>query len=156
MNLKSELFTKSNSDNWDVVNSTTNITITAAAVFLFNSGANNVHVYIPFTNTQYPDNADVIDLTAANAPSNSLSSWNGLGILTPFNFFDQTDFNQWFTAVDGTNTVLISKFVYSIASTSNAAGAAYAPSSTLTTIPWTPAIVRATGDKLCYSNVALK
>ena len=139
---------------WDAVNSTTNITIDAAAVFLFNSGANNVYVYIPFTQTLYPDNADVVDLTSAKAPSNSLSSWTGIGTLTPFNFFDQTDFNQWFTVVVGTNTVLISKFVYSISNTGAAASTPYGPAISLVSKGWTTA-VRSTGDKLCYSNVTL-
>ena len=99
---------------------TPTITISAAAVFLFNSGIHNVYIYIPFVTTPDPTNPDIVDLTSPLAPSNSLAGWDGNGALSPFNFFDNTDYNQWYTATIGTNTVLISKFVYAITSTANA------------------------------------
>ena len=123
------------------------ITISAAAVFLFNSGIHNVYVYIPFT-TPDPTNPDIVDLTSSLAPSNSLAGWDGNGALSPFNFFDSTDYNQWYTATTGTTTVLISKFVYATTNVTNAnpsSGGPGSPGFELTSITWTTGIVAATG-----------
>ena len=126
--------------------------IAAAAVFQFTSGVNNVFVYIPFTITSSTTNPDVVDLTVASAPSNSLSTWTGSAPLSPFNFFDLTDYNQFYTAVIGSNTVLISKFVYAVSSVSTAQSLAYTPASTLTNLGWNTAVVASTGSKLCYGS----
>lgn len=127
-------------------------TIAAAAVFQFTSGVNNVYVYIPFTTTTTTTNPSVVDLTLASAPSNSLNTWSGTAALSPFNFFDLTDYNQFYTAVIGTDTVLISSFVYAVSSVGTAQSSAYAPASTLTGLSWTTAVVASTGSKLCYGS----
>ena len=121
--------------------------IDAAAVFLFNSGIHNVYVYIPFTTIISPTYPDLLNLTSPQAPSNSLDGWDGNGPLSPFNFFDNTDYNQWYTAVTGTNTVLVSKFVYRITSTTNADPGPTTPSPAfdLDALTWTTAVVAATG-----------
>ena len=124
-------------------------TIDAAAVFLFSSGSNNVYVYIPFTTAAVTvtdnTNPNIVDLTATSAPSNSLSSWDGNGALTPFNFLIQTDYNQWYTASINSDTVLISNFVYKISSVNNANPSAIAPASTLTSLSWSAAVIASTG-----------
>ena len=127
----------------------------SAATFEFVSGNNKVYVFIPFT-TNAPTNAnlDVVDLTAASAPPNNLANWNGNGVLSPFNFFDMTDYNQWYSTVIGTSTVLISNFIYRITNDNNAATTQAAPASTLTALAWTTAITAATGDKLCYASIS--
>ena len=153
-----ELFLTLSSFSFDSTSTTTgfvsgyatpNITISAAAVFLFNSGIHNVYVYIPFTSTSNNTYSDLIDLTSSLAPSNSLAGWDGNGALSPFNFFDNTDNNQWYTAATGTNTVLISKFVYAIASTANAniggMGVPPSPAFELDALTWGTAVVAATG-----------
>jgi hypothetical protein len=96
---------------------------------------------------------DLVDLTnsAGQLPSNTLQSFNGNGALSAFNFFDNTDFNQWYTSVVGLNTVLVSKFVYNIASTSAAATSTSATTTAFTAINWQGAIAT-TGDKLCYAS----
>jgi hypothetical protein len=98
---------------------------------------------------------DLVDLTnsAGQLPSNTLQSFNGNGALSAFNFFDNTDFNQWYTSVVGLNTVLVSKFVYNIASTSAAATSASATTTAFTAINWQGAIAT-TGDKLCYASLS--
>jgi len=35
-------------------------------------------------------------------------------VLSAFNFFDKTDFNQWYTSVSGTSTLLVSNFIFKI------------------------------------------
>lgn len=138
-------------------------TLTAAALFQFvnSTGTESVYVYVPFV-TGKPASSntfvDLVDLTTAGSqiqlPSNTLQNLNVNSPLSAFNFFDNTDFNQWYTSVSGTNTVLVSKFVYNINSISGASGS---NSSGLTTpflaIPWNSTI-SSTGDKLCYASLS--
>lgn len=119
------------------------------------SGTNSVYVYIPFTTVVSTTNANLVDLTSTAAPTNTISSWNGNGALSAFNFFDMTDYNQWYSITSGTSTALISKFIYAVASDSNANAALTAPASTLigNQAAWTAA-VSTTGDKLCYASTS--
>ena len=85
-------------------------------VMQFSLGANNVFVYIPFVSTTSNTNPDIVHLTSSLV-SNSIFNWGNSSSMAPFNFLDATDYNQWYTAVTGTNTVLISKFIYAVSST---------------------------------------
>lgn len=91
------------------------VTVESSFIFEFSNGSNIVYVWIPVTTAGSKSNPDLIDLTDKNAPSNSI---NGQAFtnnpLTPFNFFDQTDYNQWYTTVVGTKTLLASKFIYKL------------------------------------------
>ena len=126
-------------------------TIDAAVTFLFSDGTNNVYVYIPLTTT-VSTSVDVVDLTSTKAPMNALAGWDGSGSLTPFNFFDYTDYNQWYTQVIGTNTVLVNKFVYKITATNSKSTNAQVPGSTLASLTFDASTAAATGDKLCYAS----
>lgn len=137
-------------------------TATYVALFQFSNTAmtENVFIYIPFvtgmplsTNTY----TDIVDLTTSGnqLPSNTLQSFSGMGALTPFNFFDNTDFNQWYTAAQNSggniSTVLISKFVYNINTVSGVSSTASTLTNTFNAIPWN-SLIATTGDKLCYAS----
>ena len=128
--------------------------VSAAVVFLFTSGSNNLFIYIPFTTGAISSNlnVDVVDLTSTSAPMNSLEGWAASGgSLSAFNFFDYTDYNQFYTQVIGSDTVLVSKFVYKVTAITAATSTQNAPASTLTGLTFTTATAAATGDKLCYA-----
>jgi len=86
-------------------------------------------------------------------------NFNGNSALSAFNFFDMTDYNQWYTIVSGTSapatTLLMSKFIYRITSTTSATTPT---SSTLATaiaaVGYSASNALATGDKLCYASFA--
>lgn len=109
----------------------------------------NVYVYVPFTTSDCGSKADCVDLANSRVPSNTLQSYAGQTILSPFNFFQNTDYNQWYTAVDSanSNTVLVSKFVYKIASAPS--GSVDAIEATFGGLSWN----YGTGDKLCYASL---
>ena len=119
----------------------------------FASGSSNVFVYIPIIIGPVApnNNADVVDLTLTSLVSNSIYNLADGSSLSPFNFFDMTDYNQWYTAVNGPNTVLTNKFIYAVSNTTfaGAVAIAAAPASTLTAITFN---VATTGDKLCYAS----
>jgi hypothetical protein len=137
--------------------STTGGAITAGSSFIFEftNGSNIVYVWIPVTIGGSKSNPDLIDLTDKNAPSNSIFGQaftnNPLNNpLTPFNFFDQTDYNQWYTTVVGSKTLLASKFMYkvSVLPTSLAGLTAEA---VITTVNWDNGNTNY-GNKLCYAS----
>ena len=133
---------------------------TSAVVILFqtSSGTNSIYLYIPFTTTASTTNANLVDLTSTAAPTNTLSTWDGAGALSAFNFFDMTDYNQWYSITSGTSTVLISKFIYRVASDANALGSANAqpaPASALTaSLSAFTTAASTTGNKLCYASTS--
>lgn len=99
----------------------TGVTIDAAAVFKFVSGSYTTYIYIGFTTSGQFSNANMVDLTSSKAPANTLKSFDGSGSLSVFNFFDQTDYNQWYSQTVGTaTTILVNKFIYGISSIANA------------------------------------
>ena len=83
---------------------------------------------------------------------NSLAGWDGSGTLSPFNFFDYTDYNQWYTQVMGTDTALVSNFVYRITSVAAASTTAKATSTSLNALAFSTATAATTGDKLSYAS----
>jgi hypothetical protein len=85
-----------------------------AHIFEFSDGTNNVYLYIPTTVASIPADQTQVDLTSPLAPSNSLKSFTGTGALSPFNFIDMTDYNQFYTLTAGKNTLLASKFYYRV------------------------------------------
>jgi hypothetical protein len=98
---------------------------------------------------------DVVDLISGLAPSNSLANFNDGSSLSAFNFFDLTDYNQWYTTVFmNQNTLLVSKFIYRVSTmptptSSSTSGTAGYNLNQL--IP--PAFQSATyGNKLCYAS----
>lgn len=97
------------------------LNIQGAAVFKFyqSSTAPTVFVYIPFTSTGSDSNLNVVDLTQTSKISNSLSHYDGNGALSAFNFFDTTNYNQWFVQNIGTEYVLVSRYIYKINSVAN-------------------------------------
>jgi len=139
-----------------------NTTIAAVALFQFTSGSNMVYVYVPFSSKSISSNPtasnnlspDLIDLTNSYSllSSNSLSSFNSNQTLTAFNFLDNTDYNQWYTSVIGTSTILISKFVYNINSVSTASSTSGITA--LSTLDF-GSTVTTTGDKLCYASISM-
>jgi len=150
---------------WDATGTATGLvsgyttTPTTVALFQFNSGSNIVYIYIPFiASSAHAPNVDVVDLTSTSsyAPSTTLSSFNGNSALSAFNFFDLTDYNQWYTVVSATSapatTVLVSKFVYQISSVSSATTAASTLASTISGLSFLSTNAASTGDKLCYAS----
>ena len=126
-----------------------------ATIFEFVSGANKVYVYIPFiTNAQNISNPYIVDLQAATAPSNSLHNWDGTGGLNIFNFFDMTDYNQWYSITNGTQTVLINRFIYYIPTTPGTLTLTSGTSANanLNNVGFTSADAAITGQKLCYGS----
>lgn len=85
----------------------------AALILQFGDASNTVYVYIPVVTTLDNTNTDitVVDSFTSFAVGSSLSA---------LNFLDQTIYNQWYTVVSGTNTVLISNFIYKVASIGSA------------------------------------
>ena len=79
----------------------------------------------------------------------SFSSFAVGSALSTLNFLDQTIYNQWYTAVSGSNTVLISNFIYTVTSTSTAGTTESAITTTMVGMNWD---VTGTGDKLCYAS----
>jgi len=142
---------------------TSGISISAAYVFQFTSGVSNVsnvYLWIPVTTSPVPttyslSSPDVVDLISGLAPSNSLANFNDGSSLSAFNFFDLTDYNQWYTTVFmNQNTLLVSKFIYRVSTmptptSSSTSGTAGYNLNQL--IP--PAFQSATyGNKLCYAS----
>lgn len=120
----------------------------------FVSGSNAVYVVFPVTatvpaNTQY--NSAYLDLRVENskAPANSIYNFDvASSEMSAFNLFAGTDYNIFYTATVGSNTILISSFILivnSLATTDTSAGF-----SELMTLDWDAAIPT-TGDKLCYA-----
>lgn len=102
-------------------------------------------MYIPVTDTADTNNHDVTTV-------DSFSSFALPASLSTLNFLDQTLYNQWYTVAVGSNTVLVSNFVYKLSSISTAQAAASALASTVAGIDWNAAIA-GTGDKLCYASI---
>ncbi len=127
--------------------------ISHAVLFQFSDGTNNVYVYVPFTTTGVTTNADVVDLTSTSSyvPSNSISSYSSSSSLSAFNFFDTTEYNQWYTSVVGTSTILISKFVYKVSSALTAVDTG-SLATTITNLKFEDT-VGSTGNKLCYASL---
>lgn len=100
---------------------TANVAVTpeAAFTFKFSDGTRNVYVYIPVTTTGNAKNPDMVDLTASGGAVGSFVIGATPTPLTSFNMLDQTDYNLWYTAVSGFDTILVSNFIYKISSTSN-------------------------------------
>jgi hypothetical protein len=91
------------------------VTPTSAVLFKFTSGTTNVYVFVPFiTASSSPISAYEIDLSSNLVPSNTLKDFNGNSALSAFNFLDLTTYNQWYSAFVGSDTVLVSTFVYKI------------------------------------------
>jgi hypothetical protein len=126
-----------------------NITITDAYIFQFTSGASNVYLYIPVTKDASLTSVDLVDLTSGLAPSNSLANFGDSSSLSAFNFFDLTDYNQWYTTVIGLNTLLASKFIYRVANIPNTLINGTA-STNLQALSFTQ--TSSYGDKLCYAS----
>lgn len=123
----------------------------AAFVFTFTDGTNNVYVYIPVVTGDFKYNPDFVDLAQLGEAlgSFSLASSPATVSLSVFNILNKNDYNQWYTAVRGTNTVLVSNFVYRIASV---AGDTSEPViDAIFGLTWN-AVVATTGDKLCYAS----
>ena len=64
-----------------------------------------------------------------------------------FNIFNKNNYNQWYTAVTGTNTVLVSNFVYRIKSVLSTTTGTFV--SDMVGVSWP---IGSTGDKLCYAS----
>jgi hypothetical protein len=91
------------------------------------------------------NNPDVIDLTnTATLGSSSLNAFTYQLALSAFNFLDQNNYNLWYTAVSGTNTVLVSNYIYRITTTA-AAGSSQDLAASLS-------VFTAPTDKLCYAS----
>jgi hypothetical protein len=123
-------------------------TQTAALILQFGDTAGNtVYLYIPVIDTAAlgSDNINP-DITTVD----SFTSFALPASLSALNFLDQTIYNQWYTVVVGSNTVLVSNFIYKVAAlpSQTTQGAA---SSAMTAIGWANAI-SASGDKLCYAS----
>lgn len=89
-------------------------------MFKFSDGTNTVYVYIPVTTTaDAKNNHDFIDLQQIGEALGSFSIGSGSTSLNIFNIFNKNDYNQWYTAVTGTTSILVSSFVYRIKSASN-------------------------------------
>lgn len=101
-------------------------------------------MYIPVTDTADPTNHDVTTV-------DSFSSFAIPASLSALNFLDQTIYNQWYTVVVGTTTVLVSNFIYKVSSIATAEAAASTLAGTVAGIDWNAAIA-GTGDKLCYAS----
>jgi hypothetical protein len=93
-------------------------------------------------------NPDVIDLTnTATLGSSPLNAFTYQLSLSAFNFLDQNNYNLWYTAVSGTNTVLVSNYIYRITATSvTASSQNLAGSLSAFTTP---------SDKLCYASTVI-
>lgn len=119
-------------------------------IFEFKNGSNIVYVWIPIVTTGESKNPDLIDLTSSSAPSNSINTITITNTpLTPFNFFDQTDYNQWYTSVVGTKTLLASKFMYKV--TTAPADLIIGSLQDDINIDWN-AGAATYGNKLCYAS----
>ena len=127
--------------------------ISHAVLFLFSDGTNKVYMYVPFSIDANAKSADVVDLTSTSAPTNSLSSYSSSSgsSLSAFNFFDNTDYNQWYTSVVGTSTILISKFIYKVSTALNASDSGNL-ATTITVLKFEDT-VGSTGNKLCYASL---
>jgi len=127
--------------------------ISHAVLFQFSDATSNVYVYVPFTNSGNSIDLDVVDLTSSSSyvPKNALSSYSSSSSLSAFNFFDTTEYNQWYTSVVGTNTILISKFVYKVSSTLSASDTA-GLATTITNLKFEDTVGN-TGNKLCYASL---
>ena len=125
--------------------------ISHAVLFLFSDGTNKVYMYVPFSTNADAKSADAVDLTSTSAPTNSLSSYSSGSSLSAFNFFDNTDYNQWYTSVVGTSTILISKFIYKVSTALNASDSGNL-ATTITGLKFEDT-VGSTGNKLCYASL---
>ena len=96
----------------------------------------------------------MIDLAGLNSPVPSLSSFDGNGPLSVFNFLDLTDYNLWYTMVKGNDIFLVSNFIYKITTDANAVTVASSPAFALSSLGLSlnAATASATGDKLCYAS----
>lgn len=93
----------------------------------------------------------MVDLTSSKI-SNSLSGFNGNGVLSAFNLFDQNNYNQWYVQNIGTRYVLVSKFVYKVNSVTNMVSSSTTPASTINGMALSATTAAATGQKLCYAS----
>lgn len=135
---------------------TTYTSIFAAYIFKFTSNSNNVYLWIPITTSLTPANnsynsPDVVDLTSSKAPSNSLNTFTNTSSLASFNYFDLTDYNQWYTTVIGLNTLLVSKFIYKVASYATTSSSSTVATSLLG-LGLSTAQSLYYGNKLCYAS----
>lgn len=93
----------------------------------------------------------------SSGPSASFSSFDGNGNLNScFSFLNQNNFNQWYTQTTGTNTVLVSRYIYKVASINNLQTSDPTPASELNNLKssFNTANAKATGDKLCYASAS--
>lgn len=130
--------------------------IFAAYIFQFTSGSNNVYLWIPITLSSAPSNnsfnsVDVVDLTSNTAPGNNLAYFTNTSSLSAFNFFDLTDYNQWYTTVIGTNTLLVSKFIYRVGTYATVTSSSTAATNLLN-LNISSAQSGSYGNKLCYAS----
>ena len=81
-------------------------------MFKFISGTNNVYVFIPFTTSTTNDNINF--LNNVGKPIGSFVVSGTPVPLTAFNSVGETNYNVWFSANSGTNTILASNFIYQV------------------------------------------
>ena len=130
---------------------------TAAYVMKFTSGLNTVYLLIPVTAT-IPTAASyseaVLDLRVGqpNVPYNAIYDFSVTSSnFNAFNILDLTDYNLFYTATVGSNTLLVSNFVFIISSIAGATNTA--TFGDITTLNWDGA-VPSTGDELCHAAQA--
>jgi hypothetical protein len=126
-------------------------------VFQFSDGTNNIYLYVPFTTSGSSDNAAVVDLTSTAAPS-AYSALKNFQItnssLTAFNILQRTELNQFYTSVVGKNTLLVSNFIFKVASTSTALPSQGTASISMAAIGTWDAQGAIVGNKLCYASTS--
>ncbi len=122
---------------------------TAALILQFSDTANTLYMYIPVIDAATLGSDKVNpDITTVD----SFTSFDTSSTLSTLNFLDQTIYNQWYTVAVGSNTVLVSNFIYKVSSIANAQATQGAASLAMTGIDWASAIT-STGDKLCYASI---
>ena len=121
----------------------------------FTTGSNALYLVIPVTAT-VPSDASyseaVMDLRVgqSNVVANAIYDFNVASSgFNAFNLLDLTDFNIFYTATVGFNTILVSNFVFIVNSVASA-DSATTTFSGLTTNNW-DLDVPSTGDKLCHA-----
>lgn len=137
------------------VNSSATVTIDGAAVFLFqlSSLGKEVYVYIPFTTSGSTNNQNVVNLVETSKIPNSLSHFDGNGVLSAFNFFNQDNYNQWFVQNIGETYVLVSRYIYKVNSLSNMVTSfTFSVSGVGAATLFTDTTAKSTGYKLCYAS----
>jgi hypothetical protein len=96
--------------------------IEASASFRFGDASQTIDLFVPFTTEVGAESISrVIDLTPTGSPAPWMGTFNGEGALSAFNFLEDRDLGQWRKVGEvGDWTLLMSRFIFKVASTENA------------------------------------